>query len=43
MGKSRMEAVSDGLVSIILTIMVLEFKVPHGDDLSSLKPLLPFF
>ena len=43
MGKSRMESVSDGVLAIILTIMVLELKVPHGDDLSSLKPLLPFF
>ncbi len=43
MGKSRMEAFSDGVLAIILTIMVLELKVPHGDELSSLKPLLPFF
>lgn len=43
MGKSRMESVSDGVLAIILTIMVLELKVPHGDDLSSLKPLLPSF
>ena len=43
MGKSRMESVSDGVLAIILTIMVLELKVPHGDGLSSLKPLLPFF
>lgn len=43
MGKSRMESVSDGVLTMIFTIMVLELKVPHGDDLSSLKPLLPFF
>ena len=43
MGKFRMESVSDGVLAIILTIIVLELKVPHGDDLSSLKPLLPSF
>ena len=38
-----MEAFSDGVLAIILTIMVLELKVPHGDDFISLKPLLPYF
>lgn len=43
MGKSRVEAFSDGVLAIIITIMVLELKVPHGVDLESLKPLLPIF
>ena len=43
MGKGRLEAFSDGVLAIIITIMVLEMKVPHGDDLNSLKPLLPVF
>ena len=43
MGTSRLEAFSDGVLAIIITIMVLEMKVPHGDDLNSLKPLLPVF
>ena len=39
-----MEAFSDGVIAIIITIMVLEFKVPeHGDDLNALIPLAPFF
>jgi uncharacterized membrane protein len=38
-----MEAFSDGVFAIIITIMVLEIKVPHGDDLSALRPLLPVF
>lgn len=41
MGKSRLEAFSDGVLAIIITIMVLELKVPHGDDLSALRPLIP--
>ena len=41
MGKSRLEAFSDGVLAIIITIMVLELKVPHGDDLSALRPLTP--
>lgn len=40
-GKNRLEAFSDGVLAIIITIMVLELKVPHGDSLSSLTPLLP--
>ena len=43
MGKGRLEAFSDGVLAIIITIMVLEMKVPHGDSLESLKPLLPVF
>ena len=43
MGKGRLEAFSDGVVAIIITIMVLEIKVPHGDSLESVKPLLPVF
>src|SRR5438876_933873 len=41
MGKSRLEAFSDGVIAIIITIMVLELKVPHGDDLTVLQPLIP--
>jgi uncharacterized membrane protein len=43
MGKNRLEAFSDGVLAIIITIMVLELKVPHGAQLSNLKPLLPDF
>jgi uncharacterized membrane protein len=41
--KSRLEAFSDGVVAIIITIMVLELKVPHGADAAALRPLLPVF
>lgn len=43
MGKSRLEAFSDGVLAIIITIMVLELKVPHSDNLASLRPLIPVF
>jgi len=43
MGKNRLEAFSDGVLAIIITIMVLEMKVPHGDTLENLSPLLPVF
>ena len=43
MGKGRLEAFSDGVIAIIITIMVLELKVPHGQDLSALTPLWPVF
>jgi uncharacterized membrane protein len=43
MGRSRLEAFSDGVMAIIITIMVLELKVPHGDDAETLAPLLPVF
>jgi uncharacterized membrane protein len=41
MGKGRLEAFSDGVMAIIITIMVLELKIPHSADLASLRPLLP--
>ncbi|MER9641752.1 TMEM175 family protein [Mesorhizobium sp. M0239] len=43
MGKGRVEAFTDGVVAIIITIMVLELKVPHGEDFSALVPLWPIF
>ena len=43
MEKNRLEAFSDGVLAIIITIMVLELKVPHSSDLNALKPLLPVF
>ncbi len=41
MGKGRLEAFSDGVIAVIITIMVLELKVPHGEDLAALAGLLP--
>jgi uncharacterized membrane protein len=41
--KGRLEAFSDGVIAIIITIMVLEMKVPHGADLGSLRPIVPVF
>jgi hypothetical protein len=41
MGTGRMEAFSDGVIAIIITIMVLELKVPHGTDLAALRELAP--
>jgi uncharacterized membrane protein len=41
--KNRIEAFSDGVLAIIITIMVLELKVPHGVELAALEPLLPVF
>jgi len=43
LGKSRLEAFSDGVIAIIITIMVLEMKVPHGGALEDLRPVLPVF
>ena len=43
MGKGRLEAFSDGVLAIVITIMVLEMKVPHGDSLTALAPLVPVF
>lgn len=42
-GKSRLEAFSDGVIAIIITIMVLELQVPHGEDFHVLAPLIPVF
>jgi uncharacterized membrane protein len=41
MGKGRLEAFSDGVLAVIITIMVLELKVPHAPELSALAPMLP--
>jgi uncharacterized membrane protein len=41
--KGRLEAFSDGVIAIVITIMVLELKVPHGDTWSVLGPLVPVF
>ena len=43
MGKGRFEAFSDGVIAIIITIMVLELRVPEGGELESLKPIIPKF
>jgi uncharacterized membrane protein len=43
MTKGRLEAFSDGVIAIIITIMVLELRVPHGDSVEELGPLLPVF
>ena len=43
MDKDRIEAFSDGVIAVIITIMVLEMKVPHGVELATLAPLLPVF
>ena len=43
MNKGRLEAFSDGVLAIIITIMVLEMKAPHGNDFAALKPLIPVF
>lgn len=43
MHKGRLEAFSDGVIAVIITILVLEFKVPHGADWSALQPLVPVF
>ena len=43
MNKGRLEAFSDGVIAIIITIMVLEMKVPHGDRVEDLVPLVPIF
>src|SRR4051812_29395303 len=41
MTKGRLEAFSDGVMAVIITIMVLELKAPHGADLAALRPLIP--
>jgi uncharacterized membrane protein len=43
MDKNRFEAFSDGVIAIIITIMVLELKVPHGENIEALAPLIPVF
>jgi uncharacterized membrane protein len=43
MGKGRLEAFSDGVLAVLITIMVLELKVPHGDGWETLRPLRPVF
>ena len=43
MSKARLEAFSDGVIAIAITIMVLELKVPHQADLAALRPLMPVF
>ena len=43
MGKGRLEAFSDGVIAVIITIMVLELKVPHGNDVAALVSVLPVF
>ena len=43
MNKTRLEAFSDAVIAIIMTVMVLELKTPHGADFEALKPLLPTF
>jgi uncharacterized membrane protein len=43
MNKGRLEAFSDGVIAVIITIMVLELKVPHGDGVVALGPLVPVF
>ncbi len=43
MQKARLEAFSDGVIAVIITVMVLEMKVPHGDEPIALAPLIPVF
>ena len=43
MGKGRLEAFSDGVIAVIITIMVLEMKVPHGPEIEALVPMWPVF
>jgi uncharacterized membrane protein len=43
MGKGRLEAFSDGVIAVLITIMVLELKVPHGTGWETLQPLVPVF
>ncbi len=43
MSKTRLEAFSDGVLAIIITIMVLEMKVPHGAEYLALQPVIPVF
>src|SRR5205809_4315138 len=43
MGTTRLEAFSDGVIAVIITIMVLEMKVPHGEGMETLVPVIPLF
>lgn len=43
MHKGRLEAFSDGVIAIIITVMVLEMKAPHSADMSALRPMIPIF
>jgi len=43
MSKNRLEAFSDGVIAILITIMILELRVPHGADTEAVRPLLPAF
>ena len=43
MGKNRLGAFSDGVIAILITIMVLELKVPHGESMEALAPLIAVF
>jgi uncharacterized membrane protein len=43
MSKNRLEAFIDGMIAIIITIMVLEMKVPHGESFQALTPVIPVF
>ena len=43
MSRGRLEAFSDGVIAILITIMVLELKIPHGAELQALRPVLPVF
>jgi uncharacterized membrane protein len=43
MTKGRLEAFTDGVIAVIITIMVLELKVPHDADPKALVPLIPVF
>src|SRR5204862_1658944 len=43
MSKTRLEAVSDAVIAIIMTVMVLELRVPHGADWTALRPMVPSF
>jgi uncharacterized membrane protein len=43
MGTNRLEAFSDGVIAVIITIMVLEMKVPHGEGMEALVPVIPIF
>jgi uncharacterized membrane protein len=43
MGTNRLEAFSDGVIAVIITIMVLEMKVPHGEGMETLVPVIPIF